>query len=263
VFQGATSPGQLTHIAPYRETTEPSLAGEIPNVSFTYYVNNNEPLLTNAAMPLHLELRRARIHCHGFDYFVPLSDIKRIITASVIQREIQVADPTMSADAATYASKIEESGRKLFAILAYRQNGPAIRSLLESNLSDQDLPFPHKMVDGQCSLWRRKPEECIGAFEQWDNEEVEEFARMQWWMIAPVFDKNSRTCLELADEVILPFIHVEENEKKDEGIPQKKIGGYSEVTAFRVHPAHHNFFDSSIPLVRSLVLSLKSVTNST
>jgi hypothetical protein len=207
------------------------------------------------------QLRQARIYCGSFDYFVPVDELERLITASVIKREIQDMYPTMrAADAQTYADKIEESAKKLFAILALKQNGAAIRLLFDCKISDQDLPFQKEIVRGQWSLWRGKPAQRIEAFDQWENEKVEEFARAQWWMIAPVFDKRSLDCIDLADEDILPFIPIEEHEKKDDGVPHMKVGGYSEVTAYRIHPAHHNFWarDKTLQLVRNLMINLKS-----
>jgi hypothetical protein len=192
---------------------------------------------------------------------VPLSDIERLITAPVIEREILKGDPTMSADAPKYANSTEKSAKKLFALLALRKKCPAICSLLDFGISDLDLPFPGGVEDGQWSLWRREPKEYIKAFDEWGDDEVENFAREQWWMIAPVFDRYRDDCQDLADETILPFIPTKEHERRSEGIPHTKIGGYSEVTAYRVHPAHHNFWDSSIPLVRSIMITLKSVSD--
>jgi hypothetical protein len=156
------------------------------------------------------------------------------------------------ADARIYAERIEESSKKLFAILSYLKNGTAICSLLDCKISDEDLPF--KKVGERWQLWRREPEERIQAFDKWDDEDREDFERTQWWMIAPVFNKESLECLKLADEMILPFIPIEEQEKKNEGIPHMTMGGYSEVTAYRIHPAHHNFWvlDIPLPLVRNL-----------
>jgi serine/threonine protein kinase len=213
-------------------------------------------------MTLAKELRRARIHGQAFEYFIPLSELKRLITTSVIEKEILDGNPDMKpTDARKYAKRTEESAKKLFAILACGQNGAAICSLLDNKLFDQDLPF--KVVESKSwSLWRREPEERIQAFDEWEEEKIEDFWRIQWWMIAPVFDKYSLDCLELADETILPFIPIDRQKAKDEGIPHMEIGGYSEVTAYRIHPAHHNFWDTSIPLVRNLMIALKSMTNS-
>jgi hypothetical protein len=225
--------------------------------------NNNEPVVNAARMfsptsQLAKELRKARIECHQrHTYFVPLDDLKRLITASVIEREILAGNRHVKhTDARMYAKTVERSGRKLFAVLALRKKGAAICSFLENRISDTDLPFLRRDEDLQLSLWRREPKQRIQAFEGYEDEdeEVEEFSRLQWWMIAPVFDKYSRNWLELEDEVILPFIPVKDHEKQNQGIPQQKIGGYSEVTAFRVHPAHHNFWDAYIPLVSSSML---------
>jgi hypothetical protein len=197
------------------------------------------------------DLRQARIP-YQREYFIPLSELKRLITTSVIEEILDGNWDMKPADVRTYANRIEQSSKKLFAILSYLKNGTAICSLLDSKLSDQDLPF--KVVRKDWSLWRREPEERIQAFDKWEDEDIEHFERTQWWMIAPVFDKENLDCLKLADEVILPFIPIEEHEKNNEAIPRMKIGGYSEVTAYRIHPAHHNFWDwdASLPLVRNL-----------
>lgn len=215
---------------------------------------DNDPLLENFVKEaqLQLKLRQARICCDDvFTYFIPISDLNRLITTSVAEQEILKGDLITPATAKIYAHRIEKAAKKLFSILALQEKGAAICSLLDSNLSDQDLPFLPKMVDGQWSLWRREPEERIEAFDPWDNKEKEEFCRTQWWMIAPVFDKDSLECLELADKVILPFIHLNARDAKNERIPSMMIGGRSGVTAYRIHPAHHNFWnwDTSLPLV--------------
>ena len=206
------------------------------------------------SMKLAKDLRRARI-CHQRQHFIPLSELKRLITTSVIEQEILDGNRDMeAADARTYANRVEQSSKKLFAILSYLKKGSAICSLLDGNLSDQDLPFNKVEVDEDCSLWRREPKERIQAFDEWEEEDIETFERIQWWMIVPVFDKESLDCLKLGEEVILPFIPLEEQEEKNEEIPHMKMGGYSEVTAYRIHPAHHNFWDwdTSLPLVRNL-----------
>jgi hypothetical protein len=150
-----------------------------------------------------------------------------------------------------YAHRIENSAKILFAILALLRNCAAICSLLDSNFSDQDLPFLTKEVDHRLSLWRRGPEERIKELDKLDDEEVEKFSHVQWWMTAPVFNKDSLECLEFADETVLPFSPLMEHEAEKEGIHQMKIGGYSEVTAYRIHPAHHNFWvwNTSLPIV--------------
>jgi ankyrin repeat protein len=226
------------------------------------YGHLNDPILKSLveeAQPHDLnyslasKLRRARFHYVGFEYFIPLSDINRLITASIVEQEILKADPNTGARACIYAHRVENSAKKLFAILALLQNCAAICSLLDSNFSDQDLPFRAKKVDHHLSLWRREPKERIKELDNWVDKDVEEFSRVQWWMTAPVFDKESLECLELADEIVMPFIPLKEHEVENSEIPQMKIGGYGEVTAYRIHPAHHNFWvwDTSLLIVRN------------
>jgi hypothetical protein len=193
-------------------------------------------------------LRQARIP-YQREFFIPLSELEKLITASVVEEILNENRDMKPADARTYANRVEQSSKKLFAILSYLKNGTAIRSLLDNKLSDQDLPF--KLTVEDWSLWRREPEERIQAFDKWDDQKREDFERIQWWMIAPVFDKENLDCLMLANEAILPFIPIEEHEKENGEIPYMKMGGYSEVTAYRIHPAHHNFWDwdTSLPLV--------------
>jgi hypothetical protein len=188
----------------------------------------------------------------SYVYFVPVELLDRLITTAVIESEIRDTYPSMeAADAQMHAQRIRESAKKLFAIFALRPNGASIRFLIDTELSDKDLPLLAERVDGQWSLSYKIPKQRIEIFDEWDNDIVEDFARTQWWMIPQVFDINNIDCLDLEDEHILPFIPVQKHEKEDDGIPHMKAGGYSEVTAYRIHPENHNFWplDKSIPLV--------------
>src|SRR5450432_4187024 len=87
------------------------------------------------------DLRAARIS-HQREFFIPLSELNRLITASVIEEVILGGNPSMKpADARMYAERTEQSSKKLFAVLSYKRNGIAICSLLDSKLTDKDLPF--------------------------------------------------------------------------------------------------------------------------
>jgi serine/threonine protein kinase len=218
---------------------------------------------------LDRHLREARWDgLQDYTYFVPLSEQKKLITVPTIEKIIIDGHPNVKAsEARTYAERTESSAKKLFAILALHRKGAAICSLLDSGICDQNLPFRAKRQGGQWSLWRKNPDQRIQAFEGWENKEIEDFDRTQWWMLSPVFDKKRLDCRDLGDQEILPFSRIAEHEneaaEKDEKIPHMKIGGYSEVNAYRIHPAHHNFWDSaqSLPLVRNRMISLKSITN--
>lgn len=76
----------------------------------------------------------------------------------------------------------------------------------------------------------------IRTFQDWSEYDIEEFDRIQWWMLAPVFEDKEHC--DLDDDIMLPFVPFTE-------AVEKKEGGYSEVYAVRLHPAHHNFWESS------------------
>lgn len=312
MLQVVISQRQSSPIVPNNEIVQRPPVVETPNVSVAYYINDTEIPTSSATMSsqlfqkgfgsspgesivgdqLYKDLDTARkpgLQAHT--YYIPSSDLRRLITVPKIKQIILHGHPDMkAAEARIYAEKTETYARKLFANLALQQKGATICSLLDSGISDQSLPFQRKRKSGgQWSLWLMKPKELIQAFEQWDSRSIEDFERTQWWMMAPIFDKHCRDCQELEDLTILPFSPINgysnEDEEEDEedigeadgendgqndigndgrmdtGIPHMKSGGYSEVNAYYAHPAHHNFCDSSNPLVRSLTISLRSFTN--
>jgi serine/threonine protein kinase len=313
MFQGVTPQGQSSSIAYNCETAKLSSVVEAPKVLVTQCIDDRKPPKNSATMfpqsfqrgfgsagegsidtsyQLYKELDVARISSlQAHTYFVPKSDLERLVTTTLIERIILDGHPNMkAAEARKYAEKTETSAKKLFANLAWQKKGATICALLDSGISDQNLPFQRKRKrDGQMSLWLMKTKQHIQAFEEWESKDIEEFERTQWWMMAPVFDKDCHDCQELADLAILPFSPMkghgsddgeeddeedgeedgENREQKDirndrgkgTGIPHKNRGGYSEVKVYRIHPAHHNFWDTSMRPVRSLIMTLEYFTN--
>lgn len=184
------------------------------------------------------QLRDARVesphrpHC----FIVPISAQELLITATNIERDILARDHNISpAEAKHVAEKACLVARKLFAILAYMKKGLEICSLLNDGVSDYDLPLTRKCDDkGEFTL-ERDSGEPIETFKKWSKSNIEKFDRIQWWMIAPVFEVKEH--YELDDSIILPFTPFKTNAE----IEWKKEGGYSEVYAVRVHPSHHKF----------------------
>ena len=96
----------------------------------------------------------------------------------------------------------------------------------------------------------------IEAFKNWSDEEIEDFDRIQWWMLAPVLTRKEHH--ELDDYPILPFITFEANDE----MKRRKEGGYSEVYPVRIHPSHHNFWEPSEQLVRTAVFpAINAITS--
>jgi serine/threonine protein kinase len=313
MFQGVTPQGQSSSIAYNCEIPKPSSVVEAPKVLVTQHLDDKKPPKTSTTMfsqsfqrglgstgegsidtsyQLYKVLDAARISgLQAHTYFVPLNDLERLVTVTLIERIILDGHPNMkAAEARRYAEKTETSAKKLFANLAWQKKGATICALLDSGISDQNLPFQRKRKrDGQMSLWLMKVKQHIQAFDEWESKDIEEFERTQWWMMAPVFDRDCLNCQELADLAILPFSPMKEHSNQDEeeddeehgeedgenreqkdirndrgkgtGIPHKNRGGYSEVKVYRIHPAHHNFWDTSMPPVRSLIMTLEYFTN--
>jgi hypothetical protein len=196
---------------------------------------------STAGDSLSAQLRRARIECHQRPHFfiIPKCDQELLITIDNVETDIQARDHrTELAEIRRVAREACLIAPKVFAILACLKKGHEISLLLRDGISDKDLPLRRRKVKDGYSLQRR-PGEVIKTFESWSKRDIEEFDRIQWWMISPVFEDKGH--YELENGTILPFIPFETNSETAD----KKEGGYSEVYAARIHPSHHNFWASS------------------
>ncbi len=194
---------------------------------------------------LGAQLRLVRVECHQrpHSFIVPICDQESLITIDNVEKDIRAGDHvTEPAEIRRLAEEACRIAPKLFAILACLKKGQEISLLLSGGISDKDLPLRRKRAK-EVHVLQRKSGEIIKAFESWNNNKIEEFDRIQWWMISPVFEDKAH--YELENSTILPFIPFETNADTVE----KKEGGYSEVYAARIHPSHHNFWVSSGPQV--------------
>lgn len=195
----------------------------------------------------HARVEDARLH-HRF--IIPRGALESLITINNVEKDILARNHALEpADVRLAAEQTCRIARKLFAILAYMKKGPDICSLLKDGVSDIDLPFQRRRSDnGEFTLQRisRVP---IETFETWSDNEIEKFDRVQWWMLAPVFEDKQH--YELDENTILPFIPFKSNPET----AKKKEGAYSEVYAVRLHPAHHEFWAHSNSEVRCTLLS--------
>jgi hypothetical protein len=167
---------------------------------------------------------------------VPKCSQESLITESNVKDIIRAGHPLIEEEeAGKYARKTCQCARRLFAILAFMKKGSGICQLLDEGISDQDLPLHRTDAQGPFAL-QRGTGTHIETLRKWCDKDLEKFDRIQWWMVAPVFECGEHHKLE--DNVVLPFISFEHNEKP-------KVGGYSEVYPRRLHPAHHNFWNPS------------------
>jgi hypothetical protein len=190
------------------------------------------------------QIRSARKECpqRRHCFIVPNSALESLITVPNIEKDIRARSHSHNIELAEVGDVAEKACRvakKVYAILAYMKMGPEISFLLRDGVSDKDLPLRRRRnADGEFLL-ERKSGVPIETFERWSDHDIEEFDRIQWWMLAPVFEDKEH--YELDDDIILPFIPFKANAET----AQKKEGGYSEVYAVRLHPAHHTFWERS------------------
>ncbi|PVH79934.1 kinase-like protein [Cadophora sp. DSE1049] len=189
------------------------------------------------------QLYEARIEApyqpHGF--FVPRSVIEELVTVSAVTRDIQAGFPDVDgAEAVRVAENVCGRCRQLYATLACVKKAIDMVLLLEEGITDEDLPFMRKPNNKTKFALLRRNGQPIMAMNPWKDKYLEKFDRIQWWMLAPVFRFNEEIHI-LDDKTIMPFVPFEPH-GNDAAQDQ---GGYSDVFAVRIHPAHHDFWDSN------------------
>lgn len=189
------------------------------------------------------QLEEAGLECpkHHHCYLIPKSVQEKFITVPNVVRDLQARNQHISdTDAENYANIVCARARKLYATLAYIKKGAEIGGLLAEGITDDDLPFVKTTVENRVVLSRRDGD-TIETFDHWENKHLKKFDLHQWWMNSPVFKLN-KDLYQLDEKTILPFVHFEGSKGKG---GKKQQAGYSEVFPVKIHPAHHNFWESS------------------
>lgn len=201
---------------------------------------------TDGGDSLKTKLRRARKEClkRNKEFFVPIHAQNEILTQDAIAADIQKHRDIGDTEAQKYAEKAHQYAKQLFATLAYTGKAADICALLKEGITDKDLPLV-RACEGSFAL-QRPDGKPIKAFEEWNDEDLETFDRVQYWMTAHVFEDKQHYILD--DNIILPFMKFKASETQ-----QAKQGGYSEVFPVRIHPTHHNFWSTSGSEVRKRV----------
>jgi hypothetical protein len=205
---------------------------------------------------LDQRLKDVRIPCSGQDwvFFIPLDKQAELITAAAIEYEIRKEDVERKCqDPRKCARWAHQHARQLFTILSYMgKGGKCIDRMYRDGISDNDLPMDAVEKRTRAKKLRRKSDKkVLPAFDDWKDDHREDFVRLQWWVLVPKFDKHDLRCREFLDQTVLPLIDANDEGASDEVVPQMKLAGFSTVTAYRMHSAHHNFWSlPSVPEVR-------------
>jgi hypothetical protein len=207
-------------------------------------------------------------------YFLPIKFLSidekgTIKDQKLLHGVLQELFPHMAGPKLThYVDSIYRNATKIFGFLLCRSSwkdcGDVIVKLIDEGISDTDLPFSRvpahstntsssnsqslassKYTLGRSSCPCKHHIKCgINAFSSWRRMEMESLCRDQWITLAPVFENLAHYDFE--DNIILPFI--DDKERFPEEI---RRGGYSEVWATRIHPAHQKILQSTHPRVWS------------
>ncbi|PGH16150.1 CMGC/CDK protein kinase [Helicocarpus griseus UAMH5409] len=189
---------------------------------------------SNKSLRAALEAARVETPPGSHKYFVPRTDLEDIITESKVTHNLK-KEGVETDEAVRVANWSCRYARQLFAILVCIKRSREIISFLNEKISDDDLPFKRVREKGKKYALRRKNGAEIESMSSWKDRSLEKFSIVQWWMTAPVFNKEH---MELDDNHVLPFLPLDGDEQCE-----PKRGGYSQVYKARLHPAHYNFGD--------------------
>lgn len=150
------------------------------------------------------------------EQFIPVGDLKEILTDDLIEVELQ------NHGLGYLSSFVFRRGKRVFAILLAIQKLGALRDLMKKDYGDNHLPMEDAKL---CSV-----------FSNWSHDTRKQFIEFQWTLLAPVFSEGQH--LILADDTRLPFI-------KTEPIASGENSGG--VHRIEIHRDHENFEDLRSP----------------
>lgn len=191
------------------------------------------------------QLLEAQVDTGGVEHylFIPIDSIIRIVTKLNIRREltrIRINQSLVDLEALT--DTMHDRSPKFFGILAIIDRTQTIIDFHTAQIFDVDLPLRRsrdllnsgKSAPKSLNLQSSRGTSIL-VFRTWTKWKVQEFFRVQWTVLAPVFSSPGQY-YDLDDNCILPFI------EDTEGQQDMKSGGYSHVWGVRIHPAHQKIF---------------------
>jgi hypothetical protein len=165
------------------------------------------------------ELEALEIENFDHQYFVPLSELQKLLTPERISSLLQESDIKFY-DRAESTDAVLNNGLRLFAILASIRNINYIDRFMRSNY----------LSGGQ--LDSKLPMDKAKLLTILQNEDVSrKFFRKQWIFCTPIF-RDDQSYQELDDRTILPFL------KLTKLLP----GGFSAISKVRLGASHHQIF---------------------
>jgi hypothetical protein len=197
----------------------------------------------------------------GTDEFLPSDQVEELITLESVSQELTRLDYPQNETLVRAHEVIDikstprgvSSRQRIFAILCLQEKAVEIKSFVDEDVFDDDLPFIfNRKLSGEV---HRRPfggaERALRLFRvkaNWQVYELEYFRTSQGKLLAPYFefsigDNQKVLHYPLKNELVLPFIQDifdDGGAKAEIGLAMHREGGYSVVRKVKIHPAHHN-----------------------
>lgn len=203
----------------------------------------------------------------GIDEFLPSDQVEELITIDSVSEELKRLDCTQEESQliAHHVTDIVSTARgmrsrqRIFAILCLQDKAAEIKSFVDEDLYDDNLPFIFSK-SSSAEVYTSPiggVDKAIGLFHvraNWKVHELEYFRASQGKLLAPYFefsigDNQKVLHYPLRNELVLPFVQDifdDGGAKAEIGLAMHREGGYSIVRKVKIHPAHHNARPSDV-----------------
>jgi serine/threonine protein kinase len=186
--------------------------------------------------------------------FIPIDQLELIMTQQNVYEELQHVGIKEDKHSITnlICQREDNSRQRIFAILCMLRLPGEIVRFIHLNIFDRDLPFTflndkayHEINAGLTRF--QQPLPFFGS-EPWEPHLCDNFKDYQRKVSAPIFRLSWNTGekvrhYSLDDQLVLPFMHVEDTSKEGElGATIRRLGGTSIVRKVKIHPAHYNAY---------------------
>ena len=165
-----------------------------------------------------IAVRLGALELENFEHksFIPFSELKKLFTRDKVYELLRQHDLHFHLINET-VDRVLDGGLRTFAVLGAVQDiGSIMRFIKEDQFSGVPLDARLPLQGTDISRYLSNPEK--GKL----------FLRRQWSFLAPVFSEN-RSCRELDDRIILPFLHKKLVDK----------GGFGKVYRISVDASHY------------------------
>ncbi|KAF4626883.1 hypothetical protein G7Y89_g11273 [Cudoniella acicularis] len=223
--------------------------------------SNHDDVEGGSVQTLEEQLLDAQIEWpeNGNQWFIPANAIKELLNPESITIELRRnIEFSRVGPLSQLAKTISEKAPKLFAILVRRGRSKYIWNFLNEKIDDSHLPFVRAddILEGAktgrfklCSCHR--PRQPLKTMETWNRQDIIDFGRDQWVMLAPVFEESKEVKhYNLDANCVMPFI-------EDQERTSQASGGFSSVWGVRIHPAHQFLYRGTNPENPNPLMALK------